>query len=136
VWGQWTLLLLVCILLAFMLVLILLKWTFFFNFFLLSLRNASIELLQALLSFFPFIKLCIYYIIKASNYDIVQIQFFLFSVPLWEKFLHNIFAKMNVENQEQELCTSTSNELWFIYMCMPRALLIINNPITQKLQAY
>jgi hypothetical protein len=29
----------------------------------------------------------------------------------WVKFLHGIVANMNVENQEQELCAATSNEL-------------------------
>jgi hypothetical protein len=41
---------------------------------------------------------------------------------LWEKFLHIIFANISVENQEHELCTTTSNELWFFSMCVFHSL--------------
>ncbi len=59
------------------------------------LRNAGIELLlQALLSFLPFTKLCIYYSTEASNYDIVQIQlFFVFSpFSFGSPFVGEVFA--------------------------------------------
>jgi hypothetical protein len=76
-------------------------------------------LLQALFSIFPFTKVCIYYSTEAPTCDIIQIQLFSLFSPFsfgshcWVKFLHGIVANMNVENQEQELCTTTSNELWF-----------------------
>ncbi len=73
----------------------LIRMDLFFKFSPLLLRNASIELLlQALLSFFPFIKLSIYYSIEVSNYDIVQIQlFFVFSpFSFGSPFVGEVFA--------------------------------------------